>query len=323
MTFGLAIPAFGNASQRLYYLFESLRVHCPEWRQLSDCVVSLDPDPTGPEASNEVARICAAFNVRLVRRESWGWAVANTDNAIRACEADVVFYCNDDSVASRSTLAVMMEFWRRNAERRDLGAASFMVVNAWELVEAGFLTDAREFYPPVWNHGHFSRNDISRKIERGPRVPEFGVFHEPQLTVTLAGWAFAVRKDAYERCGGLGRGGVIEAIGCALWEHDYACVHIQTPPWLHAQGVASAQVAQRAFFRAEGFAEVERYVGRNKGARREYVERWGVDWNAHFEQMTAKSREPRWQNLRRSLDYWDPETGEWRSGSRDGSPEHA
>jgi len=298
--FGLAIPTL-SGEHILIPLFESLKKHCSCLDDL-DIVVSNDPHPE--RDSSVTKKICDDFNVRFVELPKWSWATANTDNAIRNCDAEIVGYLNDDMVISENSIETMIEFWERNKFFK-LGAVGWMIINAWELVAAGIIEHEKRFYPPDWNTGKIIRNDLITKIREGDRIPEFDYFEKPILSGVPTGWAFSIRKDVFNEIGGLGIGGVIEAVGLAIWEAGYLVVNIQTPPLLHAQGIAS-KVMGKSKDACFGNYEIQNMMGRNPGAKEEYIKKWNMDWVEHSDKI---HKQYVYTDLRRIVEgmwYWKP-----------------
>ena len=309
-TYGICIPVF-NGAKRLNYLFESLNSFSPMFRNRElDVVVSNDRHPE-IETSEETKKVCDKWGVKYVELDKWSWASANTDNAIKHCNADVVMYLNDDLIVSDKSIEIMVEFWERNKFFR-LGAVGFMVLNAWELETVGII-ERENFYPPVWNDGMLTRNAIIKKLwENCPKgkVPEFGYFEEPQLSCAPTGWAFAIDKRIWEKVGGVGNGGVIEAIGLAIWEAGYLVVNIQTPALLHAQGCASMEVIDKHFFHN---TEVSRIIGRSPMPMKQYKERWGKSIEEHTEEISEKYVENKdVLKMVKGMWYWGAsDSGHW------------
>ena len=298
--FGLAIPTLSQP-EMVKCLLESLYKFCHCLDEL-DIVVSNDPNPNR-DARNELKKICGDFKVRYVELPKWGWAVASTDNAIKNCDAEIVGYLNDDMVISENSIETMIEFWERNKAFK-LGAVGWMIINAWELVASGILKKEEDFYPPTWNNGKIIRNDLIEKIRASGRLPEFDYFEKPMISIPPTGWAFSIRKDVFSKIGGLGKGGVIEACGMAIWEAGYLVVNIQTPPLLHAQGEAS-----RAMGRSKdgcfGNYEVQNMMARNPGAKEDYIKRWGIEWNKHSKKIQMQYIDnPEYRKLIENMWYW-------------------
>ncbi len=222
-------------SERLELLLGSIFNSRLDYYFPSDVRVIVSDDYSdNTKAQEDCSKVCAEFGVSYIVNQKWRGPCGNYNNAVRACETEIIAMLGDDQFVTPGWWEYMEYFISKNPDLR-WGMLGWSVVFSEDLVRVGYFDNRREFYTKKDKLWLFNYNSLPKEAIEN----KWCNWDRPRFRGCCSGTAFVIRKSLWMRFGGFFEEiyQFDEDYGDNVWNLTNSfCIQVPTPPILHYGG---------------------------------------------------------------------------------------